>query len=44
MTKEKKVSSQLEKGWEIKDRHYYVLGKYNPLTLTIPSRHVKDTL
>jgi len=41
MAKEKKLSSYLEKGWEIKDRHYYVLGKYNPLTLTIPSRHGK---
>lgn len=41
MTKEKKLSSHLEAGWEIKDRHYYVLGKYNPLTLTIPSRHGK---
>ena len=41
MTKQVKTSSHLEEGWEIKDRHYYVLGKYNPLTLTIPSRHGK---
>ena len=24
--------------WEIKDRHYYLIGK-QPLTFTIPSRH-----
>lgn len=39
MAKEKKLSSHLEKGWEIKDRTYYVKGNRQPLTLTIPSRH-----
>lgn len=28
-----------EKGWEIKDRTYQVIGRYKPLTLRIPSRH-----
>lgn len=41
MAKEKKLSSHLEKGWEIKDRTYYVKGNRQPLTLTIPSRHGK---
>ena len=27
--------------WEIKDRVYYLRGKKNPLTLTIPSKHTK---
>ena len=27
--------------WEIKDRVYYLTGKKNPLTLTIPSKHTK---
>ena len=27
--------------WEIKDRVYYLKGKKNPLTLTIPSKHTK---
>ena len=29
----------IEKGWEIKDRTYFVTGRYKPLTLRIPSRH-----
>jgi hypothetical protein len=35
-TKEKPT---VEKGWEIKDRTYFVTGKYKPLTLRIPSKH-----
>ena len=27
--------------WEIKDRVYYLKGRKNPLTLTIPSKHTK---
>ena len=39
-TKEKHVPSS-EKGWEIKDRHYFLTGKSRPLTLTIPSKHTR---
>ena len=35
-TKEKPA---VEKGWEIKDRTYFVTGRYKPLTLRIPSKH-----
>jgi|TARA_A100000171_G_scaffold8922_1_gene6568 hypothetical protein len=35
-TKEKPT---IEKSWEIKDRTYFVTGKYKPLTLRIPSKH-----
>ena len=35
-TKEK---PSVEKGWEIKDRTYFVTGRYKPLTLRIPSKH-----
>ena len=35
-TKEKPAA---EKGWEIKDRTYFVTGRYKPLTLRIPSKH-----
>ena len=35
-TKEKPA---VEKSWEIKDRTYFVTGKYKPLTLRIPSKH-----
>ena len=38
MSKEKEVPS-LEKGWEIKDRTYFVTGQYKPLTFRIPSKH-----
>ena len=37
-TKEK-ISTKLEKNWEIKDRYYYVLGSHQPLTMRIPSQH-----
>tara|TARA_B100002019_G_scaffold24145_1_gene18307 strand:+ start:3871 stop:4647 length:777 start_codon:yes stop_codon:yes gene_type:complete len=37
-TKEK-LSTKLEKNWEIKDRYYYVLGSHQPLTMRIPSQH-----
>ncbi len=37
--KKKKEQSQLEDGWEIKDRFYYLTGNKSPLTYTIPSRH-----
>ena len=38
MAKTKEVPS-VEQGWEIKDRTYFVKGKYKPLTLRIPARH-----
>ena len=38
MSKTKEIPS-VEKGWEIKDRTYFVTGRYKPLTLRIPSRH-----
>ncbi len=38
MSKEKEVPS-VEKGWEIKDRTYFVTGQYKPLTFRIPSKH-----
>ena len=31
----------LKPEWEIKDRVYYLRGKKNPITLTIPSKHTK---
>jgi len=40
MKKTKELPSH-EKGWEIKDRHYYLTGNKSPLTLTIPSKHTK---
>ena len=40
MKKTKEILSS-EKGWEIKDRHYYLTGNKSPLTLTIPSKHTK---
>ncbi len=40
-TKENKLSSHAEEGWEIKDRHYFLKGNQKPLTLTIPSRHTR---
>ena len=27
--------------WEIKDRMYFLTGRYNPLTLTIPGKHTR---
>ena len=35
-TKEKPTT---EKGWEIKDRTYMVIGRHKPLTMRIPSKH-----
>lgn len=35
-TKEKPIT---EKGWEIKDRTYMVIGRHKPLTMRIPSKH-----
>ena len=39
-TQEKKVEKKVSKEpeWEIKDRHYYLIGR-QPLTFTIPSKH-----
>jgi hypothetical protein len=37
MAKKEKVAKATS-GWEVKDRHYYLVGK-SPLTYTIPSRH-----
>ena len=34
-----KQKPAVEKGWEIKDRTYFVTGRYKPLTLRIPSKH-----
>ena len=39
--KKEKLVSPLEKGWEIKDRIYYLKGDKTPLTLTIPGKHTK---
>ena len=38
--KEKKVPN-IEDGWELKDRIYYLTSKETPLTLTIPGKHTK---
>lgn len=38
MSKEKQIPS-VEKNWEIKDRTYFVTGRYRPLTFRIPSKH-----
>ena len=38
MSKTKEVPA-IEKGWEIKDRTYLIVGRYKPLTLRIPSEH-----
>jgi len=38
MSKTKEIPS-VEKGWEIKDRTYLVVGRYKPLTFRIPSKH-----
>ncbi len=41
-TMKKKLETHVpepEKGWEIKDRHYFVKGRYQPLTMRIPSKH-----
>ena len=37
----KKQELAQPKGWELKDRHYYLTGNKSPLTLTIPSKHTK---
>lgn len=37
----KKQEISQPKGWEIKDRHYFLSGSKSPLTLTIPSKHTK---
>ena len=34
-----KEAPAVEKGWEIKDRTYLIVGRYKPLTLRIPSKH-----
>ena len=34
-----KEAPTVEKGWEIKDRTYLIVGRYKPLTLRIPSKH-----
>ena len=40
-TAPKKETKPTKPSWEIKDRVYYLTGKKNPLTLTIPSKHTK---
>ena len=40
-TAPKQQTKQTKPSWEIKDRIYYLTGKKNPLTLTIPSKHTK---
>ena len=35
----KKEVKPAKPSWEIKDRTYFVTGKYKPLTLRIPSKH-----
>ena len=40
-TAPKKETKLTKPSWEIKDRVYYLTGKKNPLTLTIPSKHTK---
>ena len=37
--KTKKQTPLVENSWEIKDRTYLVAGRYQPLTLRIPSKH-----
>jgi len=37
----KTVPVEVKPTWEIKDRIYYLSGRYNPLTLTIPGKHTK---
>jgi|TARA_R110000787_G_scaffold99368_1_gene203895 hypothetical protein len=37
--KTKKQTPSVESNWEIKDRTYLVAGRYQPLTLRIPSKH-----
>tara|TARA_B110000495_G_scaffold79629_1_gene68424 strand:+ start:1252 stop:2022 length:771 start_codon:yes stop_codon:yes gene_type:complete len=37
--KTKKQTPSVENSWEIKDRTYLVAGRYQPLTLRIPSKH-----
>jgi len=37
----KKEVKPAKPSWEIKDRVYYLRGKKNPITLTIPSKHTK---
>jgi len=37
--KTKKQTPSVENNWEIKDRTYLVAGRYQPLTLRIPSKH-----
>jgi len=41
MTKEKKVSSSLEKDWEIKDRVYFLISRKKPIIMTVPARHTE---
>ena len=41
---EKVVSTKSEPAkpeWEIKDRMYYLIGRYTPLTYTIPGKHTR---
>jgi len=40
-TAAQKETKTTKPSWEIKDRIYYLTGKKNPLTLTIPSKHTK---
>ena len=40
-TATEKETKTVKPSWEIKDRIYYLTGKKNPLTLTIPSKHTK---
>ena len=37
----KKQETSQSEGWEIKDRHYFLVGNKSPLTLTIPSKHTR---
>ena len=37
----KKPQAPAKPSWEIKDRVYYLKGRKNPLTLTIPSKHTQ---
>lgn len=41
MSKEKKISSQLEKDWEIKDRVYFLISRKKPIIMTLPARHTE---
>jgi hypothetical protein len=41
---EKVVSTKSEPAkpeWEIKDRMYYLIGRYSPITYTIPGKHTR---